>query len=414
MPGGIDRGSNDFHRLQRNMQRLRGGGATSTMLVNTPLTNVAGKLGLALAATGGLQVSAGTLGIKLNTNPALSLATGGLSVLVDSAGAILRGAAGISASVDGTTLAIATNAIGIKALGVGSGQIAAGAVGLSKLGALTTKGDILGFDSAHNRVPIGSNGQVLTADSTAALGLKWAAPLSLTTKGDLQTFDTGNQRLAVGTDRQLLFADSSTATGLRWSTNTWSVSSDVVSPTDGEQWYNSTTGSHKERRTGVTVSRMGLINSSGNGAAISNTITRTSFGLGVAIAANFLTVGRTVRFRFGGNYASTGSPSLLVAGNFNGLGGTVGDGVSVTAAATGRFIFELTMFVVSAGAGGTANITGSITIDTSTGSMTTALGATGAALNTTISNTIDANAQWGVANAGNTINVRVFSIEMLN
>jgi len=40
----------------------------------------------------------------------------------------------------------------------------------------TTKGDLVGFDTAINRVPIGANGKVLTADSTQALGLKWATP----------------------------------------------------------------------------------------------------------------------------------------------------------------------------------------------------------------------------------------------
>lgn len=40
---------------------------------------------------------------------------------------------------------------------------------------LTTKGDILSFGSALGRLPIGSDGQVLTADSTQTLGIKWAA-----------------------------------------------------------------------------------------------------------------------------------------------------------------------------------------------------------------------------------------------
>ena len=43
---------------------------------------------------------------------------------------------------------------------------------------LTTKGDLFGFDTAAARIPIGSNNQVLTADSTQALGLKWATPTS--------------------------------------------------------------------------------------------------------------------------------------------------------------------------------------------------------------------------------------------
>ena len=42
---------------------------------------------------------------------------------------------------------------------------------------LTTKGDLWGYDTAGNRIPVGSNNQVLTADSTQALGVKWATPV---------------------------------------------------------------------------------------------------------------------------------------------------------------------------------------------------------------------------------------------
>lgn len=41
---------------------------------------------------------------------------------------------------------------------------------------LTTKGDIYGFSTVNTRIPIGTNGQVLTADSAQSLGLKWATP----------------------------------------------------------------------------------------------------------------------------------------------------------------------------------------------------------------------------------------------
>ena len=40
---------------------------------------------------------------------------------------------------------------------------------------LTTKGDLFGFSTVNARIPVGTNGQVLTADSTQALGVKWAA-----------------------------------------------------------------------------------------------------------------------------------------------------------------------------------------------------------------------------------------------
>jgi hypothetical protein len=44
-----------------------------------------------------------------------------------------------------------------------------------KLGILTTKGDLIAYSTLPARVPIGTDGHVLTADSAQALGLKWAA-----------------------------------------------------------------------------------------------------------------------------------------------------------------------------------------------------------------------------------------------
>lgn len=86
---------------------------------------------------------------------------------------------------------------------------------------LTTKGDVQGFDTAENRIPIGANDQVLTADSAQALGLKWAAAPGgdpLTTKGDLFGFDTDAARIPVGTNGQHLEADSAQALGVKWAT----------------------------------------------------------------------------------------------------------------------------------------------------------------------------------------------------
>ena len=40
---------------------------------------------------------------------------------------------------------------------------------------LTTKGDTHGYTTENARVPIGANTFVLTADSSTALGLGWAA-----------------------------------------------------------------------------------------------------------------------------------------------------------------------------------------------------------------------------------------------
>ena len=129
---------------------------------------------------------------------------------------------------------------------------------------LTTKGDVYTFSTSGARLAVGSNGQVLQADSTEDTGLKWVTSTSsnyyvdtiafntgngvltlgrvtlsdltvdldgryllsasaltspLTTKGDVWVFGTANTRLAVGTDGYALVADSSTATGLNWAAN---------------------------------------------------------------------------------------------------------------------------------------------------------------------------------------------------
>lgn len=88
---------------------------------------------------------------------------------------------------------------------------------------VTTKGDLEGFSTVAARIPVGTNGQVLTADSAEALGLKWANVAGgytdpLTTKGDLVAFNTATDRLAVGTNDQVLTADSTAAEGVAWKT----------------------------------------------------------------------------------------------------------------------------------------------------------------------------------------------------
>ena len=60
---------------------------------------------------------------------------------------------------------------------------------------LTTKGDLLGYSTADARVPVGGNGQVLSADSSEAAGVKW---ITLGGGGDMviATYDP----TAVGSD----------------------------------------------------------------------------------------------------------------------------------------------------------------------------------------------------------------------
>ena len=89
----------------------------------------------------------------------------------------------------------------------------------SSLSPLTTKGDLYTYSTINTRIGVGSNGQILSADSTSPTGLSWINPPAtspLTTKGDLYTFDTTNTRLSIGANGQLLSVDTTTATGLKW------------------------------------------------------------------------------------------------------------------------------------------------------------------------------------------------------
>jgi len=102
----------------------------------------------------------------------------------------------------------------------------------------TTKGDLSGFSTTQARVPIGSNDQVLTADSTTALGLAWKTPVDIspptTTKGDISGFSTTQARIPIGSNDQVLTADSTTALGLAWKTQANPTESFVIACSDEE------------------------------------------------------------------------------------------------------------------------------------------------------------------------------------
>jgi hypothetical protein len=171
-------------------------------------------LGWATPTTGtvtSVATGAGLTGGPITGSGAIAVATNGITYSLFqqvSAESVLGNPTGSTADVSEITL--------------GAGLSFSGTTVVVTSGAgspLTTKGDVYVYGPSNTRLGVGTDGQVLSADSGAATGLAWVDPPAtspLTTKGDLYTFDTDNARLPIGTDGQILYADSGEATGLRW------------------------------------------------------------------------------------------------------------------------------------------------------------------------------------------------------
>lgn len=181
----LDRNANDRLRVRRNWQRSRTGAMTADIDVVAPikigstgiflnldsaggLQSVSQALGIKLADTS-LQLSASGASVKLKATPGLTVSSG-LGVLLDSTNPGLTLASGLKVLLNGSSLLLGASGLSINT----------GGVGLTQLGALTTKGDVLTHTgAAHVRQGVGANNTILVADSAQTNGLKWATMSTL-------------------------------------------------------------------------------------------------------------------------------------------------------------------------------------------------------------------------------------------
>lgn len=170
-----------------------------------------------------------------------------------------------------------------------------------------------------------------------------------------------------------------------------------------------------------------------SGTAVANTITETILFPNITIPANFLSDGRVLRIRATGGYGTTLTPTLTIALRLGGVSGTVlaksgdittGSGVGGGASMTALFGIELIAQVRANGASGTLMTNGVLrlfTTGTAAGSAYPICsgstgGTTPAAV--TVDFTADAalslTADWGTANAANSIQGHQYLVEALN
>lgn len=134
-----------------------------------------------------------------------------------------QGGTGITSYTLGDTIyASATNVLSKLAIG-SSGQVLTVVGGIPAWSAIPASG-VTSFNTLTGAVTISAGSNITLTPSGNNITIASTGTASpLTTKGDVYTFSTVNARLGVGTNGQVLTADSAQTTGIKWATPASSI-----------------------------------------------------------------------------------------------------------------------------------------------------------------------------------------------
>ena len=216
------------------------------------------------------------------------------------------------------------------------------------------------------------------------------------------------------------FYNASNALVAGWNSNAFYLTGTTENSQNGAMWYDTTQKAIQTRLASIKQTLQGVIFTQTATGTIGNStvetaITSTGVGGGLTLPTDFLLAGKSLCITARGVHSATASPNLTIKVKF---GSTVI--LTTGAIATGnstneQFCIGGMITCRTTGASGTVFGQGSYQEASGTSARDYSMSNTATTtINTTVTQAITITAQWGTANAGNTISLTNLVIEVLN